>query len=671
MLSTLGLGLLLAGRVGAFGSPTADAGRRGADDLVPARSLQEEVQEVAALKPITLRGGVLNAPPFAIDNGDGTYSGFQGDLLRRLSQFALEDDYNLTFVLSPSPTQYNEALNLVASDCNTTANPNPREECDRFDLIVGDYYCNADRSLRVDFSPTWLRTTMSAIKLAEFEGKGITTLTELTFAGGTACVPEGAYLSEVVKAKFPGASYNDCPDPEACIERLKSGVCQLYADDELALKYRALNDRSLEVTREQFNTQYIVWPLSEKMNPQHSRLLKKWMYKSVANATLDELSYDYFEVKFCPLGLSGPNCDQDCDPIHGLSDRDGRCICSSTKWTGADCSVEVEEDLNTYPPWEIAMCYSFFGINTLAVLVCASWIYWQRNTQQVKVWQPFFLYLVLLGCLVSSSSIIPAVQQSSEGNGNVPACMVFPWLFSVGFSITFGSLFAKIRRVYILFKAAVTMNRVTVTVKETFLICGILHLQLLEGLDSNHCRLALGVDDFCISAMLQDSQHRYQVFRVQVCGGRDDPKTGLFLRAAVIWMNDLFVICIIFGSLMHSVHFGPKKDVNIGDAVSEYARLEKESTTALKERKEKFVSRFSSIDSSAEPDGASVKRHSSGGGPADETIDVGSTKTTDVGSTRRLSAQISLASHPEKDEEDHVVCETIDDLFVEDDQVLK
>lgn len=72
---------------------------------------------------------------------------------------------------------------------------------------------------------------MSAIKLAEFEGKGITTLTELTFAGGTACVPEGAYLSEVVKAKFPGASYNDCPDPEACIERLKSGVCQLYADD--------------------------------------------------------------------------------------------------------------------------------------------------------------------------------------------------------------------------------------------------------------------------------------------------------------------------------------------------------------------------------------------------------------------------------------------------------
>ena len=84
----------------------------------------------------------------------------------------------------------------------------------------------------------------------------------------------------------------------------------------------------------------------------------------------------------------------------------------------------------------------------------------------------------------------------------------------------------------------------------------------------------------------------------------EDPTTGLFLRAAVIWMNDLFVICVIFGSLMHSVHFGPKKDVNIGTAVSDYARLEKESIQAAKERKEKFVSRFSSI-SSAEPDGAS------------------------------------------------------------------
>ena len=211
----------------AFGPAAVDAGRRGAEDLVSARS----PRQVTALEPITLRGGVLHAPPFAIANDDGTYSGFQGDLLRRLSSFALGDGYNLTFDLSPSPPQYGPALDLVASDCNTTSNPNPREECEMFDLIVGDYYCNADRSLRVDFSPTWLRTTMSTIKLVEFEGKEITTLTELTAAGGTACVPEGAYLSDVVKAKFPGVSYNDCPSPDVCIERLKSGVCQLYADD--------------------------------------------------------------------------------------------------------------------------------------------------------------------------------------------------------------------------------------------------------------------------------------------------------------------------------------------------------------------------------------------------------------------------------------------------------
>ena len=129
----------------------------------------------------------------------------------------------------------------------------------------------------------------------------------------------------------------------------------------------------------------------------------------------------------------------------------------------------------------------------------------------------------------------------------------------------------------------------------------------------------------------------------------NDPMTGLFIRAAVIWMNDLVVICVIFGSLMYSVHFGTKKNVNIGTAVSDYTRRERESTIAAKERKEKFVSRLSSMGSNscAEPEGASVKRHSSSAG-------------SDVGSVRRISA-FSLASHAEKEEKDE------EDLSVEDD----
>ena len=51
------------------------------------------------------------------------------------------------------------------------------------------------------------------------------------------------------------------------------------------------------------------------------------------------------------------------------------------------------------------------------------------------------------------------------------ACMAIPWFYSVGFSITFGTLFAKIRRVYLIFtKAAGLTQRSSVTWQETIAI---------------------------------------------------------------------------------------------------------------------------------------------------------------------------------------------------------
>lgn len=428
-------------------------------------------------KNITIRGGVLIAPPFAIkdDAKNDVYTGFQGDLLRRLQIFAKADGYNLNFDLGLAPQQYGTALDLVANDCNTTANPNPVDECQRFDMIIGDYYVNGPRAMRVDFSPTWLKTTMSCIKTIKDPSDraaqltDYTTLTQLQAAGGTACVPEGTYLREVVMTKFPTAQYNDCPSPDECIARLRDGTCSLYVDDELALRYRALSDHTLEITGEQFNSQFIVWPIRYDLDKEVSTLLKKWMYTSVSNATLDELSYKYFTVKLCPLGYAGPNCDQNCDPKYGSSDRNGKCICKSSKYTGEDCSIVVEEDLNLFPSWEVYLSYAFFGVNALVCVFCGLWLLWKRNERLVKLWQPHFLQLILLGCLVSSSSIIPSVQQS-EGDGPVRGCVVFPWLFCLGFSITLGTLLSKIFRVYRLFKAASMAQRVTVTGKDTLLM---------------------------------------------------------------------------------------------------------------------------------------------------------------------------------------------------------
>ena len=105
---------------------------------------------------ISLRVGVLHAPPFAIlEEGHFgvTYDGYQLELLRQLVEFAAQDGVELSFDMSPSPPNYGAALDLVANDCNaTTADPNPAQACNQFDVIIGDYYVNPDRAIRVDFS---------------------------------------------------------------------------------------------------------------------------------------------------------------------------------------------------------------------------------------------------------------------------------------------------------------------------------------------------------------------------------------------------------------------------------------------------------------------------------------------------------------------------------------
>ena len=251
----------------------------------------------------------------------------------RRRQFALEDNVILEFELSVSPPQYGDALDTVAKDCDGILGAN-HSMCSQFDLIVGDYYSNPDRSLRVDFTPTWLRTTMSTVKCVSqnhardptqhhnlYHGLrrrdrqiDFTTLAQADAAGATVCVPDGTYLMDVVMGKFPNANYYKCLSHDDCIEQLRNETCVLYADDELLLRYRASQDDGhLEVTREQFNTQYIVWPMRRDLPEIVSTYVKRWMYAAVANATLDELYFKYFKKELCPVGTAGGKLENTLD----------------------------------------------------------------------------------------------------------------------------------------------------------------------------------------------------------------------------------------------------------------------------------------------------------------------------------------------------------------------
>jgi len=454
---------------------------------------------------ITLRAAVLtHAEPFAmLDPTTGQYSGLQIDLLHALVEFAAADNVTLTFALEEAPINgYVLMFDRLSDNCNTTDNPQPQEECGTFDLLIGDYYTNPDRSMRVDFTPPWLRTAVSAMKYNRPRNAttstatttsdngnqpyhDVTTLAEAVQANACICVVYDSYMDGVVMEKFPTGNYYKCEAQDDCVEHLKAGQCALFVDDELQLRYRAVQDATLHVTMEQFNTQFIVWPMRSNLPATTQKLLKRWFYAAQSNSTLDALYDQYFSVNLCPLGKAGKDCDKPCHASHGRSDRLGICVCDSTLWTGSDCSVEVMEDTNGIPATLILIGYIMFGINVTAVTICGVWLWFFRHSPQVQVAQPFFLFFVLLGCLISTSTILPMAQENLDSsniddNDSIhTACMAIPWLYSVGFSITFGSLFAKIRRIYVLFRAAVDMRRIRISIPETVgMIGGVLLLDV-------------------------------------------------------------------------------------------------------------------------------------------------------------------------------------------------
>jgi len=441
----------------------------------------------------------------------------------------------------------------------------------------------------------------------------IATLAEAQAVREPVCLLDDSYYDVETLKLFPDLLFARCYTHEQCIRYLKDELCVLFVEDELQLQYWAVQDAALEVTREKFHEQYIVWPLNSRLAPTIQQMLIRWIYQAKVTGVLDALYDKYFSVNYCPFGQAGEHCELKCSPTRGTSDRYGNCVCESTRWTGEDCSVEVVEDKHLIPRGLLWTSYAMVAVNFATVLICAIWLFWNRNRAQILMAQPSFLMLVLLGCLISTSTIV-AMSQEHEGDGPVHACMAIPWLYSMGFSITFGTLFAKIRRLYLLMKSAQAFRRVIISVQET--VCIILGICLVDatiltvwtimdplewernvlttdkygyplssqGLcTAQHWAAfagAIAIFHFVLMVMgcwlsyrtrnLPFSEGRYvaiamvsnlQIFVVGVpvlaiLGS--DSKTSFFVRSVIIWMNDFVVVTLIFGRLMFAVYHSSK-----------------------------------------------------------------------------------------------------------------
>ena len=128
----------------------------------------------------------------------------------------------------------------------------------------------------------------------------------------------------------------------------------------------------------------------------------------------------------------------------------------------------LEVDHNYYHTAALVFGFLFAAVGILLALSFAGWTYKCRTSFVVKVSQPVFLLLICSGCLVLASSIIPLGMDPSivSIEGASRACIAFPWLLSIGLSVTFCALHCKTRRVLQVMKAAQSLRRVTITASQ-------------------------------------------------------------------------------------------------------------------------------------------------------------------------------------------------------------
>lgn len=120
-----------------------------------------------------------------------------------------------------------------------------------------------------------------------------------------------------------------------------------------------------------------------------------------------------------------------------------------------------------------------FAIASLTMIlsfVFAFWSYKHRLSPVVKASQPLFLILICLGVFVMASSIFPMAIDDGFATEEAcdRACMAIPWLISMGWSILFAALYAKLRRVNLVVRNALAFRSIKVSEKDVMLPFAIL-----------------------------------------------------------------------------------------------------------------------------------------------------------------------------------------------------
>ena len=175
-------------------------------------------------------------------------------------------------------------------------------------------------------------------------------------------------------------------------------------------------------------------------------------------------------------------------------------------------------DSNFIPLAASSFVISLFVLLSLFGLYCAYWTYTNRKSMIVIYAQPFFLYLVICGCIIGLSSLVPMsldpgilksdITWSSTGieDKSIPemdsACQSQIWLLAIGFALSFPTLFVKTWRVYKIYSVSQKqLRRVVIKIFDCCIAVGVCLLYMIiicsvwQGIDPLHWSITITAYD--------------------------------------------------------------------------------------------------------------------------------------------------------------------------------
>ncbi|KAL3907928.1 MAG: hypothetical protein SGILL_008676, partial [Bacillariaceae sp.] len=153
-----------------------------------------------------------------------------------------------------------------------------------------------------------------------------------------------------------------------------------------------------------------------------------------------------------------------------------------------------------------AACLAMSAAIVVTTISASTWVLRHAKAPVVLSSQPFFLHVVALGVAVVGLSIVPLTFDegaTQDQAGCDAACLSFPWLLSIGFSLTFSALSAKTHRINIILNNPTPFRRMTVSVLDVakpmllVLIANVAVLSLWTALSPLECATeVLALDEF-------------------------------------------------------------------------------------------------------------------------------------------------------------------------------